>query len=193
MGRRVFIFLTGISTTLFALICVSGVVSYFDPFEVRRDIFRTTAPGGRHTTLGFYSTAGSFYFYRTVNETDDDRLSETLQWIYPTNDSAVTAHSVSRRSPLVSDPRWGWSYGVGGVAVSGVSNVMTAQAGTLWTRQIWFVTPHSVAAALTLMLPLLRLWRWWTRRGRASHGLCPKCGYDLRATPERCPECGTAA
>ncbi len=44
-------------------------------------------------------------------------------------------------------------------------------------------------ALLTAALPVIRLRRWWKRKPFVS-GLCRSCGYDLRATPERCPECG---
>src|SRR4051812_33728965 len=51
--------------------------------------------------------------------------------------------------------------------------------------------PYWFALAFCGTLPVLRL--SWAARSRIEHeqrGLCPTCGYDLRATPDRCPECG---
>jgi hypothetical protein len=70
-----------------------------------------------------------------------------------------------------------------------VSDVQSMTAGQIAVRvPHWFIS-------LLLFAPfvLLAVRKAQRRRGqlRQSAGLCPGCGYDLRATPSRCPECGT--
>jgi hypothetical protein len=73
-------------------------------------------------------------------------------------------------------------------------------APTMWNRIgfMWFSgsthssihAPYWALALFTAGLPGFWMATRRRRRLRKMAGRCMACGYDLRATPERCPECG---
>jgi hypothetical protein len=71
---------------------------------------------------------------------------------------------------------------VHGASGAAVRNVTSDLYVPLWELGAVFLT---MPAVWTIR-------RSFARRGRLL-GLCANCGYDLRGTPERCPECGTPA
>ena len=71
---------------------------------------------------------------------------------------------------------------------------ITPMAGTFGltteiTAYVWWPLFLSVVLPAWMLIRNLRS-RAMQSRKRAQLGLCPVCGYDLRATPQRCPECG---
>jgi len=52
--------------------------------------------------------------------------------------------------------------------------------------------PHWVLSVAFAIPPLAWLSGFWRDRRRYPPGHCASCGYDLRASSGRCPECGEA-
>jgi hypothetical protein len=58
-----------------------------------------------------------------------------------------------------------------------------------WVRNT-VAFPHWFLALLFAILPAVHFRAAMRSRSLHRAGLCPDCGYDLRGTPDRCPECG---
>ena len=60
---------------------------------------------------------------------------------------------------------------------------------TDWTRSYKLRFPHWILIIAFILLPACKL--ALRRQNKQLAGYCSRCNYDLRATPDRCPECGT--
>lgn len=68
----------------------------------------------------------------------------------------------------------------------------TAPGPTSLYRYTAIVIPYYLPLMIFLFLPALQIRRLCIMYLRRHRSLCLHCGYDLRATPARCPECGHA-
>jgi hypothetical protein len=90
------------------------------------------------------------------------------------------AHSQAK--PYGFRPR-GRSWTVGPVIAAADDRPPSSQLSLYF--QNWALT------GLLAVVPAMWLLRRLLRLCSQPAGFCRKCGYDMRATPERCPECGT--
>jgi hypothetical protein len=96
------------------------------------------------------------------------------------------------------DPPY-WEYGVGEEYRRHVAGFEWSSAADVSISSEFIVVPTpttylvSVPHWFVCLLTAIPVLMWIRRRQlcrRRSTGHCPCCGYDLRATPDRCPECG---
>jgi hypothetical protein len=60
---------------------------------------------------------------------------------------------------------------------------------------VWYTSVELrlwLVVVVALLVPITAMARFLRDRSRPVEGKCRNCGFDLRATPDRCPECGTA-
>jgi hypothetical protein len=67
---------------------------------------------------------------------------------------------------------------------------------SLYWKATAFAIPYWPVPLLIIAVFMIRLAHFSSpfnsaKRRHAATNLCQVCGYDLRATPDRCPECGT--
>jgi hypothetical protein len=73
----------------------------------------------------------------------------------------------------------------------GVVLIRFSDSVTGGARKLLFVVGYFLLAVSLCLIFLARRATHRVNR-RLAGGLCPNCGYDLRASKDRCPECGCA-
>jgi len=168
-----------VSLSLFAATALLWARSYF-----RGDYFSFhTSAGDR---LSITSTNGTLLAERQFNEIYYDK-TRPQGWTYRTLDPA---HYRDRKWTTASQ----WRFAGFGLVINRGTVARTQKSARpgAWQNTVVLVPYWSLLIILAIPIGLWIRAKTRARRLARMH-LCNVCGYDLRATPTRCPECGTVA
>ncbi len=162
-----------LSLFLAVVLAVTWVRSYGDP-----DVLVVYGPGGR--PLGIGVRRGVVYF-SAGNVILGSRRDWSAQWLRP---NGTEFDDLCQRESAAADVR----HARGDFSVGYVAHQLWTDA-KFWSASApaWAVGPP------LLVLPIRALARSIHTRRWRRRGLCRRCGYDLRASPGQCPECGFTA
>jgi hypothetical protein len=126
--------------------------------------------------------------------TAEDAARLAIDW---TEAWHVPAAAVSSSAPAWgTQSRWNglgfYAKHEGVVMKNGVSRPLVFPVQNPDLKLVWYLagTPFWIVAAGFAMPPAVWLAMMLRARNRKAGQLCVHCGYDIRATPHRCPECG---
>jgi hypothetical protein len=182
--RRLINLLTALSLVLWAAVVVLWVrgqfVSDFGVYD------GPVNPGlYRRCTVDLYTGYFAIAAGRRYTDSPQEREAAAAAPV-PTTRTFVTTPYDAKDWPK----RLAWNFGLPHVSrFRGMRQGLAGGGGV--TQDRWSVAVPFWPLALALaLLPLGREVRRRRVRRNNRLGLCPRCGYDLRATPGRCPECG---
>ncbi|HYE21673.1 MAG TPA: hypothetical protein VEA69_24720 [Tepidisphaeraceae bacterium] len=185
-GRRALTAAIVASRLIFLATCVLWVRSHWQSDQVLRQTIRRdgdgaaiarvllkTEPGGIFLAGQRLYAEGGFVGAVTRREADLTGGGGGARWVYESEPA----------TPRERTDGAGWRP---------ISWESQAFQGPPYDGYIWAVEVRYWAVAVLAALgPVVRGVRHARRRARErTPGLCPACTYDLRATPDRCPECG---
>jgi hypothetical protein len=182
--RRLFTFFTALSLLMCVIVCVLWVRSYFvaDGFDW----------SSQERTVAALSDSGWTYV-AVVNgaaRAAPARFSERPSWSRKESLTIALPYGPTVMVPARSAAGETRLPGIFAHAVHSFPD--SVRPAVLYPVRVvgigyaLITTTFALAPAIMWGSPIVRA----LRRGGATASLCPTCGYDLRATPGRCPECG---
>ena len=191
--RYLFTMLTVFSLLVCVAVCVLWVRSYIRADEIE---LRTATPEARIATEWWArSNRGIVRVLRTRHTFE---TAEGVEYFLRYNSVGPAGFRMkrltgepSRRQRQDNDNPWlAW---LGYSADSGRAvKLVPGGRGQFTSRWAVVEVPYWLLALLSSAPLLHKVKVGWPRRANEGEGVCASCGYDLRASGERCPACGTA-